>query len=1058
MLICDSCGRENPDGFSFCGFCTAPLPPAGASAEVRKTVTLVFCDVSGSTAMGETIDPEAVRRVMTRYFEEMRTVLESHGGTVEKFIGDAVMAVFGIPQVHEDDALRAVRAALDMQERLRELNKELERDFGIAISARTGVNTGEVVVGSAGRTLATGDPVNVAARLEQAAQPWEILLGEGTCRLVRDAVVAEPVEPLELKGKAEPIPAFRLSSIAGDQGVARRFDTPLVGRLEELRVLRDAHARAVRDRACVLVTVLGPAGIGKSRLVQEFLRDADASVLAGRCLPYGDGITYWPIVEMLTAGAGISALDDPESVRGKLRSLVGEGPDTEIVVERIGHLIGLAGATAVPEETHWAVRKLLQAMARERPVVVVIEDLHWAEPALLDLIEHVADLARDAPILLLCPARPELLDERPGWGGGKLNATSFLLEPLSEDETEQLLANLLGHGDLPQAIRSRITDAAEGNPLFVEQMVGMLIDEGALQDREGGWILVGDAGSIAVPASIKALVEARIERLPEPERTTMQLASVEGKVFHLGAVRALSPEGTAVERHVMALVRRDLLRPDESFFAGDDAFRFRSMVIRDAAYLRMSKETRADLHELYANWLERAAGDRAAEFDEIVGYHLEQAYVLRSELGPVDEAARGLADRAADRLVVSGARAMDRGDLSAAVNLLTRAIGLLPPDSTRRLDALIDTGWALGEAGRFEEAGDSLTKAIDAARAVDEKVPEARARLHLLLSVTASTDPSYHFEEGLGEAERILAEIEPTGDDRALAEARSALGLFRLALGRSVDAEEAFERGVASARRCGDRRSEALSYALWSVAITGGPTPANRGVEQLDRLRSESAGMRIAESLIVVCEAHLEAMRGNGDAARAYSSDAIGMLEDLGHRVQAAGIRMYIGLSEITLGDIRAAERELRIGCDGLQALGETGYLSTMAAFLALALVRRGEIDEADRFSRLSEETAAVDDLISAVYWRITRARVLAARGELREAEDLALEAVRIAEGTDWLFDQGQALWTLADVLEAAGRPDEARASFHEALERFERKGDVMDAARMRDVLARLDA
>jgi class 3 adenylate cyclase/tetratricopeptide (TPR) repeat protein len=1056
VLICGSCGRENPDGFSFCGFCTAQLAPTEPSKEVRKTVTLVFCDVTGSTAMGESLDPEAVRRVMGRYFEEMRTVLESHGGTVEKFIGDAVMAVFGIPQVHEDDALRAVRAALDMRERLRELNEELERDFGVTISARTGVSTGEVVVGSAGQTLATGDPVNVAARLEQAAQPWEILLGEATHRLVRDAVLAEPVEPLELKGKAERLPAFRLSSVAGDLGVARRFDTPLVGRLEELQVLRDALARAVRDRACVLVSVLGPAGIGKSRLIQEFLHGVDASVLAGRCLPYGDGITYWPVVEMLTASAGISNRDDPGSVRDKLRSLAGEGPDAEIVVERIGHLIGLEGTTAVPEETHWAVRKLLQAMARGRPVVVVVEDLHWAEPALLDLIEHVADLARDAPILLVCPARPELLDERPGWGGGKLNATSFLLEPLSETETEQLLANLLGHGDLPQAVRSRITDAAEGNPLFVEQMVGMLIDDGILEDREGAWILVGDEGRVAVPASIKALVEARIERLPEPERTTMQLASVEGKVFHLGAVRALSADGTAVERHVTALVRRDLIRPDESFFAGDDAFRFRSLVIRDAAYVRMSKETRADLHERYAGWLERAAGDRAAEFDEIVGYHLEQAYLLRAELGPVDDVAEHLADRAADRLVACGARAMDRGDMAAAVNLLSRAARLLPADSTRRLDVLIDIGWALGETGRFEEARATLMEAIDAARAQGAKVAEARARLRLL-PVTSATDPSVRMEDGLTEAETILAQVEPLGDDRALAEAWSAVGLFRAWLGRSADAEVALERAVAAARRCGDRRSQTSSQALRGTAVAGGPTPADRAVEALEELRSASAGMRPAESLILACQAHLEAMRGNAELSRAHARAAVTMLEDLGHRVQAAGQWMFIGISELVLGDLVAAERKLRTGCDELQELGETGYLSTMAAYLALALVLEGKVAEADRFGRLSEEAAAVDDLISTMYWRIARARVLAARGEPGEAEDLARDAVGIAEATDWLFDQGQALWALGDVLQAAGRPQEAREAFEQALDRFERKGDVMDATRMREALAGLD-
>src|SRR6266511_2360719 len=440
MVTCPSCGAKHPDGFRFCPSCGASIAEPGPSGgtEVRKTVTIVFCDVVCSTAMGETLDPEAVRRVMARYFDRMRTVLERHGATVEKFIGDAVMAVFGIPEVREDDALRAVRAAAEMREGLRELNKELERDFGVELESRIGVNTGEVVTGTGAGTLATGDAMNAAARLEQAAAPGEVLVGAVTYALVRDAVEAEPVPPISVRGKAEPVHAYRLAVVTGAHGVARRFDTPMVGRERELRMLREALDRAVSDRACVLFTLLGTAGVGKSRLIEEFLAGRDGvRVLRGRCLPYGDGITYWPVVEMLTQGAGLGGVASPQETRERLLEVMPGERDSALVVDRLGQLLGLAGAEGVPDETHWAVRKLLEAMARQEPLVVDLDDLHFAEPALLDLVEHVSDWTRGAPILLVCSARHDLLDARPDWGGGKLNATTIALEPLSEEETEE---------------------------------------------------------------------------------------------------------------------------------------------------------------------------------------------------------------------------------------------------------------------------------------------------------------------------------------------------------------------------------------------------------------------------------------------------------------------------------------------------------------------------------------------------------------------------------------------------------------------------------------------
>ena len=438
MLTCPSCGRESPDDFAFCPACSTPLAPAAPAREVRKTVTIVFCDVTGSTALGEQLDPESLRDVQSRYFDAMRAAIERHGGTVEKYIGDAVMAVFGIPVLHEDDALRAARAAADMREALAALNKELERDRGVAIQVRIGVNTGEVVAGDPGdgKAFVTGDAVNVAARLEQHAEPGQVLLGEATYRLLRDAVDAEPVEPLELKGKAERVPAWSLLGVREvTSAVPRRLDSPMVGRERPLAQLRQAFDAAEGDDACQLFTLLGSAGVGKSRLVEEFLSTigGGAEVLRGRCLPYGEGITYFPVVEAIKQAAGLADFDLPDVVESKVCSVLEGDEHQELVCRHVSQLMGVAEAAA-GEETFWAIRRFFEASARERPLVLVFDDIHWGEPTFLDLVEHIADWSRGSPILLLCMARSDLLDVRPSWGGGKLNAATVSLEPLTDEQ------------------------------------------------------------------------------------------------------------------------------------------------------------------------------------------------------------------------------------------------------------------------------------------------------------------------------------------------------------------------------------------------------------------------------------------------------------------------------------------------------------------------------------------------------------------------------------------------------------------------------------------------
>ncbi len=550
-----------------------------SSRQSRRVVTALFCDVTGSTALGEELDPEALHAVMNRYFRELRAVIERHGGSVEKFIGDAVMAVFGIPQLREDDALRAVRAAWEIRERLPAVAEEA----GVLLTFRTAVNTG-VVLSGGGENLAIGDAVNVAARLEQSAAPGEILLGPETLRLVRDAVLVEELEPLVVKGKSEPVRVCRLLSVdPRASGRVHAFDRPLVGRERELDLIRRAWQRTVEESGCHLFTLLGLAGVGKSRLVAELLSGLGdtATALGGRCLHYGEGITFWPLVESL-APVGERA----NRVRDRLES----------------------GGAATPEELFWEVRELLESLARERPVILHIDDLQWAEEMLLDLLDHIVELSRGVPILVLCTARPELLDQRPNWGGGKLNATTALLQPLGVTECEVLL-DQLGDG-VKRELRTKVIAASEGNPLFLEEMAA----------------LAREQHTLAVPPTIQALLAARLDRLPIDQRELLERGAIEGEVFHCTAVRALVDNGQAAHLDVRlaGLVRQELIRPHPSTVEGDDAFRFRHLLIRDAAYATLPKALRADLHVRFAGWLE-GNSSRLLEVDEIAGWHLEQA-------------------------------------------------------------------------------------------------------------------------------------------------------------------------------------------------------------------------------------------------------------------------------------------------------------------------------------------------------------------------------------------------------------------------------------------------
>jgi class 3 adenylate cyclase len=1057
VRICPSCGEENSDRARFCQNCATPLTETERTSEVRKVVTIVFADVTGSTALGERLDPEALRRVMGRYFEEMSSVIERHGGTVEKFIGDAVMAVFGIPQLHEDDALRAVRAADGMRTALVTLNHDLERDHGVGLAARIGVNTGEVVAGdpSGGQRLVTGDAVNVAARLEQAAAPGEILLGESTHRLVKDAVEVTPVEPLDLKGKAEPVRASRLDVVLEDTaGHARHLNSAMVGRHKELEMLDRALDRVVTERTSHLFTLLGPAGVGKSRLVWEFVGPGtEATVLRGRCLSYGEGITYFPLVEIVQEAAGVGRTDDLATARSKLATLAEGAEDRDRIVALVAGLLSW-GEPVAAEDGQWGVRKLLEHLAHERPLVCVFDDIHWAEPNFLELIELLADWTRDAPLLLLCVARPELLELRPDWGGGKMNATTILLEPLAGDEVSHLVDNLLGRADIPATARARILEAAEGNPLFVEEMLGMLIDDGLLRFEDGAWRAVEDLAHVTVPPTIQLLLAARLDRLDAEERAVIERGAVEGKVFHAGAVTTLTPEGLRpqVPTRLLALARKELIRPDRAEFAGQDAFRFRHLLIRDAAYRAMPKEQRADLHQRFAEWLEGAAGERLAEYEEILGYHLEQAYRYRAELGPPDDAMKDLGRSAAARLISSAERTRERGDFAVAERLLTGAAEI--SDGTIRARSLFELSQTQFEKNDFRASAESAREAIDAAEVGDDPALAQRAAL-VLSECLGQLDPTHTLERTRASAEEGLRRLQDLGDDAGIVQATIILSRMAFYHGRCTRSleitDELLER--ASELPYSARRTIALDRVVCGYF---GPAPVDEAMRIHERALAIVSDSVIAQALLGEVHAALLAMQGMEEEFRAEQDRVDRLMDEIGLPELLSNTYQGRGEAEQWLGHFDRAEEQFRKGVEQWDALGETGFNSTITALLASVLCDLERFEEAQANVDRSRELSADDDFASQAAWRMAQARVLSHRGEHDEALRLADEAIAINEMTDYLTWQAESDEVRGMVLTAAGRPAEAREAYDRALERFERKGVVPAVERVRARIAGL--
>ena len=1043
-----------------CGMCGAQLAAVEVvPEEVRKTVTVVFSDLKGSTALAERLDTEALREVLNQYFNTMRAVLERHGGTVEKYIGDAVMAVFGLPQLHEDDAMRAVRAAAEMQEALVGLNTHFQEAYGIRIENRTGVNTGEVVAGdvSVGHRLVTGDTVNVAARLEQNAPTMEILLGEPTYRLVKDGVDAEAVEPLELKGKSERMPAYRLLSVGRHQeGVARRLDAPMVGRDGELTVLTDALERARASKSCQVVTVVAPAGTGKSRLLKEFVARSEGLDLHGRCLSYGEGLTFWPLAEIARNVAGIGNDDPAADAMEKLAALL--GPEGRDVADRIAGAIGLSNANYPVEETFWAARRFFELLSDGRPLIVLIDDIHWAERTFLDLISYVETNLTGVPVVLACSARPDLFDAHPEWAEESGGRRVLVLQPLSEDESAEVAANLLGTTDLDAAVRAKIVEASEGNPLFVEQMLSMLLDDGILEkDDRGRWILIREVGAITIPPTIQALLSARLDRLGPIDRVVVERASVIGQVFFRGAVEDLSP--AEVRRHtgesLRNLTHRELVAPHESSFAGQEAYRFMHILIREAAYHGLLKRTRADLHVRFIDWLERVASDRVLEFEEIRGYHLEQAFFTLQQLAPNDEQVWQIGVRGSGYLSSAGRRALARGDIPAAANLLQRAATLLPPGHAERPRLRLDAAEALTEQGGFDEAGAMLHAAIDEAHELSDRVLEATAQIQEL-ELLYTVDPEAVEPTIVAGVEEHLPELEALEAHDGLARAWRLIMFVRemgLQWGQS---EAAAQRTLQHARLAGNRLMVARAIPSLGYCALSGPTPVPEAIERCRALLEEVRGDRKPEALLEAALSHLEAMRGNVEESRSLYRASRAKLEELGWTFLAAQTSFDSGPVEMLAGDLEAAEAELRHDFDALERMGETNYISTTAAFLAEVLYRQGDLDGAEEHTKISEELAAQDDVSSQFRWRSVRGKILASRGDTAEGEKLAREAVAMIQASDDLNSQGEALIDLAEVLRLAGRTGEATEAARESLALFDAKGNTVSAALARATVREL--
>ena len=983
----------------------APPGGPGTAPEIRKTVTVLIA----SRRSAARLDPEVASREDDRFRADVRRIARRFGGAVASSVGGQVLAVFGIPSVHEDDALRAASSAI-------ELRDDLESDV------RIGIATGEVLTGASGSAVAPdGPPVALAAELEGAASPAEILVADQTELLVRADADVEPVETASGT-------AWRLNGLASrPPPLSDAVKTPLVGRKSELMQLKGAFEDAVREDDPRLAALIGPAGIGKTRLAQDFAAaiGTEAAVLAGRCVPYGEGITFWPLTEILR---------QLSTAHPKARS-----KQARLLETRLGEAIGHADTSSTQEEIFSAARELFEELARQRALVLVFEDLHWAEPAFLNLIDYLAHAARGAPIVLLCIGRPELLEERPQWGGGGTVALSLLLEPLADSASAAMIANLAA--DLPEDTRARVLEAAEGNPLFIEQLVAKFEEEG------------GEGGALLIPPTIEAVLAARLDRLGPGEHAVIGCGAVVGKEFQAAAVADLLPEDARafVGRHLDALTRRDLIAAPTASPIGGEGFRFRHILIQQAAYRAIPKSLRGDLHERFGRWVEEHPSYGVGERSEIIGYHLEQAFRYRTEFEPAGEAEQELALASGGHLASAGRRAFGRGDMPATANLLGRAASLLANEG-EGLSVLPELGYALFEIGEEDRADALLSDAWAKARAAGDRVAEWRAvvtrrRVEMYMDPTR-TDP-----DALATEARAAIEVfDDVGDNAGLARAWLVLSDLHWIEGRLTEAVDASSRAAEHARRAGNLREVGWALGQNALCAIHNPMPVADAQAWVALQLEGAAQNRGLDANLAGFLTVLEAMGGDVDGARRRIEETRALARELGLTWQASVQELNAGYIELLAGDPVSAERQMRVAEQAFAEIGDGWWLSTVACDLPRAVYAQGRYDDA---LALVERIVATPDRELQIKSRGIRARVLARRGELSEAEVLAREAVSLGATSEFLVLHADALTDLAEVLRVAGRDDEAEAATAAAIRLYERKGSVAAVERLREVAGR---
>ncbi len=1032
-------------------------PISSQAGEYRKKITALFADLVGSTGLAERLDAEVFRELVLIFLERMAAVVEAHGGTVEHLAGDGVMGVFGAERSQGDDALRAVTAADAMLAELDAVNAEVAPRVGERLRMRIGVNTGTIVVGRevAGRPVSLGDPMNVAARLQAHAAEDEILVGAETRSLVGQEVRTKPAGELELRGRREPMEAHRLLAIEDGPAALPLSRRPLVGRGREIGLLTVAFERAAARGSSEFVSVLGDAGAGKSRLVAEIAgryRER-ATLVVGRCLSYGEGITYWSIAELIRRAAGIGEDDSADARREKLLAVVADDPEGPAVARHLAQLIGIDRAAEPGEQSPWAVRRLIECVAARGPVIVVIDDLHWGEPKLLDLVLDVARRV-EGPVLVVCMARFDLLERRPEWE--RLCPTTIALKPLSAEETEALVERLTGEA-LPAAFRSRLAELSAGNPLFVEQVVQMLVDEGRLEPAGEGWKAIERAAEITVPATIEAILAARVDNLSGAERACAECAAVIGMEFWAEPFGELL--GESAERPLQTLRRKLVIEPVRRPGARGDMLRFRHLLLRDAVYESIPKRRRAELHERVASWMERWFADRIGEVEEILGYHFEAASRYSAGLLAGGEHAGRLAARAVEHLTAAARRAAGRQDDQQAAALFGRVVALLGEGDPTRLEPLLELGTALVRGGDTDRAEEVLADSRRAAASVGDPRLDAEVRI-LEVNLRRITSPRWWAAHGRSEAVELTRAFTELGDDSGAAKAWHLVGKAHSDRGEQAAAQEAFEHGLEYARGAGATGIEAwIRYWLLQAAVFG-PTPCRDVLERCheDLSWAREHGNRSLEGSVLTRRGEMLARSGHVPAAQDAFAEARRIFEALGRPAHLAYVPISTAAVEPLASDPPGAEAELRSAYEFFKGVGADHILATVAPMLAAALVPQGKVAEAVALAEEGRRIAAPDDLDGQVKWRLAHAAALSAGGDHPAAERMAREAVALAERTDSLLLHADALGGLATALIEAGEPDDAREPAACAGELYEAKGDIVSAARWATALESLSS